>query len=37
MREIADISTAAPLNTAFDQTSKFVTLAAEALGVRLHT
>jgi NAD(P)-dependent dehydrogenase (short-subunit alcohol dehydrogenase family) len=35
MREIADIATAAPLNTAFDQTSKFVTLAARALGVRL--
>jgi len=37
MREIADISTATPLDTAFDQTSKFVTLAAETLGVRLHT
>jgi NAD(P)-dependent dehydrogenase (short-subunit alcohol dehydrogenase family) len=36
MHEIAAFSTATPLNTAFDQTSKFVTLAAEALGVRLH-
>ena len=35
MREIDDIATAAPLNTAFDQTSKFVTLAARALVVRL--
>jgi NAD(P)-dependent dehydrogenase (short-subunit alcohol dehydrogenase family) len=33
--EISDISTATPLNSAFDQTSKFVTRAAEALGVRL--
>lgn len=36
MREITDISKAAPLNSAFDQTSKFAALAAEALGIRLN-